>query len=361
MICLQSPRQPPTAARSLREHLEGTRCTSLQKQAGSSESHISGLRPEGIITMQRSVAMTEASPAHEEGEMRMGADASDAAPAIADRAQKTGERLALIKARAEEREARKAERAELRSRLSAKAAANDAADRASCLKVIERIERRAAANRSDRPELTAGERKRAARSRKKQPTGRDAAIKVGRRLVTDPNTIGKFIEVQVNRQLDVLTVEHSARPQRIDDVQFAVGRLLQDAWTGRGGDGHRRMETVARLGVLPDVGRDDGSLPTRDMEMLRSVFRGRAVAELDARIATVVGIAGLRLLRAILVDGHTFGTYAALTVGGGERGAGRIGERFRWLLSEVAVHLHSATGAEGQRIRATREMERSAS
>ncbi|WP_238225230.1 hypothetical protein [Methylorubrum aminovorans] len=259
----------------------------------------------------------------------------------------------MIKAKAEERAAAKAERAALGAKLAQAADAADAADRSACVAVLDRIQRRAADDRARRKPATALERRRASLLRKNPHIERDAAIKLGRRLVTDPTTLGEFIEVQVNRQLDVLTMEHSARPQRISDVEFAIGRLLQDAWGGRK-DGDRRMESIARLGVVVSSGGDDGPLPSREMGMLRETFRARAVAQLDLKIEHIVGRVGLRLLRAILVEGHTFGTYAACTVGGGERGAARIGERFRWLLNEVAEHLHTATGADGQHIRATR-------
>lgn len=264
------------------------------------------------------------------------------------------DRRALIKAKAEERAAAKAERAALGAKLAQAAEAADAADRSACVAVIDRIQRRAADDRSRRKPPTVTERRRARLLHKNPHTERDAAIKIGRRLVTDPTTLGKFIEVQVNRQLDVLTMEHSARPQRISDVEFAIGRMLQDAWTGRH-DGDRRMDTFARLGVVISSGGDDGPLPAREMGMLRETFRARAIADLNAKIGSVVGMVGLRLLRAILVEGHTFGTYAACTVGGGERGAARIGERFRWLLNEVADHLHTASGPEHGRIRAERE------
>lgn len=276
-----------------------------------------------------------------------------ARPTIKTRAA-SSDRRALIKAKAEERAAAKAERVALGAKLARAAEAADTADRSACVAVIDRIQRRAAEDRSRRKPASAADRRRARLLHKNPHTERDAAIKVGRRLVTDPTTIGKFIEVQVNRQLDVLTMEHSARPQRISDVEFAVGRLLQDAWTGPK-DSDRRMASIARLGVVVSSGGDDGPLPAREMGMLREAFRVRAIAALDAKIAGVVGRVGLRLLRAILVEGHTFGTYAACTVGGGERGAARIGERFRWLLNEVADHLHTATGEDGQHIRATRE------
>ncbi|WHQ72540.1 hypothetical protein [Methylorubrum extorquens] len=266
----------------------------------------------------------------------------------------SSDRRALIKAKAEERAAAKAERAALGAKLAQAADAADAADRSACVAVLDRIQRRAVEQRARRKLETRADRRRASLLRKNPHTERDASIKIGRRLVTDPTTLGKFIEVQVNRQLDVLTMEHSARPQRISDVEFAVGRLLQDAWTGRK-DGDRRMDSFAKLGVLVSSGGDDGPLPSREMGMLRETFRARAVADLNLKIEKVVGGVGLRLLRAILVEGHTFGTYAACTVGGGERGAARIGERFRWLLNEVADHLHTATGAGGQHIRATRE------
>lgn len=282
------------------------------------------------------------------------AASSISAPAATKGRAASSDRRALIKAKAEERAAAKAERVALGAKLAQAAEAADAADRSACVAVIDRIQRRAVDQRARRKLETRDDRRRASLLRKNPHTERDAAIKIGRRVVTDPTTLGKFVEVQVNRQLDVLTMEHAARPQRIADVEFAIGRLLQDAWCGRK-DGDRRMESIARLGVVVSSGGDDGPLPSREMGMLRETFRARAVAQLNLKIEHVVGRVGLRLLRAILVEGHTFGTYAACTVGGGERGAARIGERFRWLLNEVADHLHTATGPDHQRIRASRE------
>lgn len=274
-----------------------------------------------------------------------------AAPSARDQAKL--DRLATLKAKGLEMAARKAERAELKARLAAKASAEDAEALKACNVIIGRIERRAADQRARRKLETSADRRRANLLRKNPHTERGAAIQVGRRIVTDPETIGGFIEVQVNKQLDVLTTEHSAR--RISDVEFAVGRLLQDAWTGNRDGGDRRMASMSRLGVLVNGGAgSEEELPPREMEMLRSVFRIRAIADLDAKIADVIGWVGVRFLKAILVEGHTIGTYASRTVGGGERGAARIGDRFRWMLAEVAEQLHTATGAGGQRIRATR-------
>lgn len=267
------------------------------------------------------------------------------------------DRLALLRAKAADDAAVKADNAQLMERLDAKQAVEDQATKDLCLVVIDRIQKREADARDRRKLSTPEQRHRASRLRKKLRSNphveRDAAIQIGRRVVTDPDRLGGFIEVQVNKQLDVLTTEHAAH--RIDDVAFAVGRLLQDAWTGHGEGHDRRMETIARLGVLYGSDGEDGPLPSREMGMLRQVFRVRAVAELDAKIAGVVGWFGVRFLKAILVEGHTFKSYAGCTVGGGDRGVGRIGDRFRWLLGAVADALHTATGSEGQLIRATRD------
>lgn len=272
----------------------------------------------------------------------------------ARRSEKRVDRLHIIRAKAEELKAKKADNAQLEERLAAKQAREDADTLKACDLVLARIERRSTAERSRRKMETRADRRRASLLRKNPHVERDSAIQVGRRIVTDPESIGKFVEVQVNKQLDVLTMEHSASPRRISDVEFAVGRLLQDAWTGRR-DGDGRMEAIARLGILSGPSGDDGPLPAREMGMLREVFRVRAVADLDAKLADVVGWVGVRFLKAILVEGHTFKTYAGCTVGGGERGVARIGDRFRWLLGAVADALHTATGAEGQRIRASRD------
>lgn len=202
----------------------------------------------------------------------------------------------MVKAKVEERAAPKAERAALGAKLAKAAEAADVADRATCVAVLDRIQRRAADDRARRKPATATDRPRARLLHKNPHTERDAAIKIGRRIVTDPTALGKFVEVQVNRQLDVLTMEHAARPQRISDVEFAIGRLLQDTWAGRK-DGDRRMESIARLGVVVSTSGEDGPLPAREMGMLRETFQARAVTDLNLKIEKVVGGVGLPTAR----------------------------------------------------------------
>lgn len=266
------------------------------------------------------------------------ASTSTASPAAR---RSTPDRLALIKQKAESRAAQKV-----------------SADVSACLVVIDRIERRGAAMReaqADRRRLeTRADRRRANLLRKNPHVERDSAIQVGRRMVTDPTTLGRFVEVQVNKQLDVLMIEHSARPQRISDVEFAVGRLLQEAWAEKSERRASQGETPADF-TFRSGESGDGTLGPREIMMLRTICRARSIAELNERLAGVIGWVGVRFLRAILVEGHTIKSYAERTLGGGDRAAGRVGDRFRWLLSEVANHMHTATGAEGQSIRATRE------
>jgi hypothetical protein len=256
------------------------------------------------------------------------------------------DRLAVLRAQQADLAEKRADNAELKARLAAKQAAEDAATKDRCKVVIDRIQKREADARARRKMETPQERHRANQQRKrmrlKPHVERDSAIKPGRRIVTDPEKLGGFVEVQVNKQLDVLTMEHSA--SRISDQEFAVGRLLQEAWTGSSDSADHRIERMARLGVMID-NREEEELAPREMGMLREVFRLRAIAKLDEKLSGVIGWIGVRFLKAILVEGHTLKTYASCTVGGGERGVSRVGDRFRWLLQSVTDSLHTAEGA----------------
>jgi len=255
------------------------------------------------------------------------------------------DRLAVLRAQQADLAEKRADNAELKARLAAKQAAEDATTKDLCKVVIDRIQKREADARARRKLETPQERHRANQQRKRLRLNphveRDAAIKPGRRIVTDPTRLGGFVEVQVNKQLDVLTMEHSA--SRISDQEFAVGRLLQEAWTGSSDSADRRIERMARLGVMIDS-REEEELAPREMGMLREVFRLRAMAKLDEKLAGIVGWIGVRFLKAILVEGHTLKSYASCTVGGGDRGVGRVGDRFRWLLESVTDGLHTAEG-----------------
>ncbi|WP_345820143.1 hypothetical protein ABC766_29495 [Methylobacterium fujisawaense] len=256
------------------------------------------------------------------------------------------DRLAVLRAQQADLAEKRADNAELKARLSAKEAAEDKQAKDCCLVVIGRIQAREAERRERLKLQSPQERYRANQKRKRlrlnPHTERDAAVQLGRRIVTDPTRLGGFVEVQVNKQLDVLTVEHSAN--RISDQEFAVGRLLQEAWTDNGDSADRRLVRLERLGVTID-GREEEELAPREMGMLREVFRLRAVGKLDEKLAGIVGWIGVRFLKAILVEGHTLKSYASCTVGGGDRGVGRVGDRFRWLLESVTDGLHTAEGA----------------
>ncbi len=257
------------------------------------------------------------------------------------------DRLAVLRAQQADLAEKRADNAELKARLTAKEAAENERAKDLCKVLIGRIQQREADARERRRLETPQDRHRASQQRKRLRLNphveRDAAIKPGRRIVTDPERLGGFIEVQVNKQLDVLTMEHSGH--RISDQEFAVGRLLQEAWTGRGEGSDTRLERIIRMGVIEDGDLDDEGLAPREMGFLREVFRVRKVAELDEKLAGVIGWVGVRFLKAILVEGHTLKSYASCTVGGGERGSSRVGDRFRWLLQSVTDHLHTAEGA----------------
>jgi len=262
------------------------------------------------------------------------------------RSQRRVDRLAVLRAEQADLAEKRADNDELKARLAAKDAAENERAKDLCKVVIGRIQQREADARARRKLETPQERHRANQQRRRLKLNphveRDTAIKPGRRIVTDPTKLGGFVEVQVNKQLDVLTMEHSAN--RISDQEFAVGRLLQAAWVGDRSEVDGRLDRLAQYGILPG-GQSGEDLAPREMGMLRHLFRVRAVTQLDEKLAGVIGWIGVRFLKAILVEGHTLKTYASCTVGGGDRGVGRVGDRFRWLLESVTDHFHTAEGA----------------
>lgn len=178
--------------------------------------------------------------------------------------------------------------------------------------------------------------------------GRDHAVLVGRAIVANPYNANERQEVRVNRCVDILAQERAAG--RITESQMLVGRTVQavierasGARLGSGGWNHAgsRDQTVAH-----------------ELQILLSIEDARKVREFEERMRAAIGGAGVQILRAILAEGHSFASYAAKTgKGSSERAASDIAKRFRWLLEALTDAHHTATGADGQRIRATREVE----
>ncbi|MGG3814228.1 hypothetical protein ABEV34_21650, partial [Methylorubrum rhodesianum] len=93
-----------------------------------------------------------------------------------------------------------------------------------------------------------------------------------------------------------------------------------------------------------------------ELAIIYAIDDAERVRKFTARLEQAIGGVGVRFLRAILAEGQTFAAYAARTGrGSGERAATDVAKRFRWLLESLTEEQHTATGADGQHIRATRE------
>ena len=92
------------------------------------------------------------------------------------------------------------------------------------------------------------------------------------------------------------------------------------------------------------------------MAILCALEDAAKVTAFAERMQAAIGGAGVRIIRAMLAEGHSYASYAAKTgKGSGERAASDVAKRFRWLLEALTEAEHTATGADGQRIRATRD------
>lgn len=182
------------------------------------------------------------------------------------------------------------------------------------------------------------------------PLARDHAVLVGRAIVTNPYNPNERESVTINRRVDILAQERAAG--RIDEAQFQVGRMVQAVFERGSG---------ARLGSggwNPGGSRDQ--TVAHELKIIHAIEDAERVKAFAERMQAAIGGAGVRILRAILAEGHSYASYAARTgKGSGERAATDVAKRFRWLLEALTEAQHTATGAEGQRIRATREPARS--
>lgn len=175
-------------------------------------------------------------------------------------------------------------------------------------------------------------------------TARDMEIVEGKHSVPDPYEPGSFLTATVNRKVDVLFDERSRG--RITEAQYLVGRMIQAVYERGSG---------ARLGSAGwAIGGSRDQTVAHELAILYALDDAEKVRKFTQRLEQAVGTVGARFLRAILSEGKTFSSYAADRGRSGERAAGDVAKRFRWLLESLTETQHTATGAEGQRIRAVR-------
>ncbi|BAU91176.1 hypothetical protein MPPM_2571 [Methylorubrum populi] len=189
--------------------------------------------------------------------------------------------------------------------------------------------------------------RRTASSRRPMPRlASDREIVVGRANVPDPFEPGSYREVAINRRVDVLAQELAAK--RIERAEFEVGRMVQAVFERGSG---------ARLGSGGwNAGGSRDQTIAHELAIIYAIDDAERVRKFTARLEQAIGGVGVRFLRAILAEGQTFAAYAARTGrGSGDRAATDVAKRFRWLLESLTEEQHTATGAEGQHIRATRE------
>ena len=181
--------------------------------------------------------------------------------------------------------------------------------------------------------------------RPQRRTARTAGVSLAEVTVASAVQPGVRETVAVGRRLDVLATEHAKG--FITEAQYLVGRMIEAVFLralGRGGLG----EWGEARSACPGVG--------RELAMILMLDDAERVRKFTARLQEAIGAVGVRFLRAILAEGETFGGYAARTgKGSGERAATDVAKRFRWLLEALVDEQHTATGAEGQRIRAERD------
>lgn len=186
--------------------------------------------------------------------------------------------------------------------------------------------------------------RRAAASRRPAPRlARDVAVVPGNRIVPCPYNANERIAVTVNRHVDLLSTERAAG--RLTEAEFLVGRLCQEAWERQSG------ARMGRNGFDPSGSRDQ--TVAHELSIIFALDDAAKVAAFNDRVAAAIGWTGVAVLKRFLVEGHTFKSYAGL--GASAWQIGKVADRFRERLKDLTEALYTATGAERQRIRATRE------
>lgn len=195
---------------------------------------------------------------------------------------------------------------------------------------------------SPRNPAKASSRRRAPISLAGPKLGRDHAVLVGRRVVPCPYD-GRPLQVEVNRRVDILAQERAAG--RISEAEFLVGRACQAVWERQSG---------ARMGSgawNPGSSRDQ--TVAHELAILYAIDDAEKAQAFSERVASAIGWTGVAQLKLYLVEGHTFASRAGF--GASHWQVGKIADRFRSRLKDLTEALHTAHGAEGQRIRATRD------
>lgn len=154
-----------------------------------------------------------------------------------------------------------------------------------------------------------------------------------------PGLIQPGVGEAPRRRVDLLQAELSN--ERITPEQYAVGRMIEAVFERGSG---------ACLGTATWGEVRSGST-AQDLAIILRVEDARRIDRFVTRLEQEVGRKGVRMLRAILADGHTFKTYAALRGRAGELGVRSIAEHFRIVLEDLAEGSSSATGPDRTPIR----------
>lgn len=175
------------------------------------------------------------------------------------------------------------------------------------------------------------------RTMRAQPvTARDLEIQAVTGSVPDPYEPGAFSTALMNRRVDILAQERSTG--RITEAQFTIGRMIQAVYERSSG---------ARLGSQrfePNPSR--GRTVAHELAVIYAMEDANRVTRFTARLERAIGVIGVRFLRAILAEGHTFASYATARGRAGERGTSQVAAHFRFLLEGLIEARHTARGPD---------------
>ncbi len=150
---------------------------------------------------------------------------------------------------------------------------------------------------------------------------------------------GAFAAALMNRRVDILAQERSTG--RITRRSSRFGRMIQAVYERSSG---------ARLGSQrfePNPSR--GRTVAHELAVIYALEDADRVNRFTARLERAIGAIGVRFLRAILAEGHTFASYATARGKSGERGAAQVGAHFRFLLEGLIEAQHTARGPDRPR------------